>query len=388
MKIFYCEYINDDPQSYTNAKLYTRYGNDIPFQKSLMKDPRPIARLTADYLDGQLQIHSVDQVTIAAFLTDTYRQRSENRGLHKQTIVEPDQSRWDILDAEFQEGENVPVETSIAANSQTNGAARFIGDHADRAVAAAAGMASESVTEGKESISVNAGFRGYALAREKQSAAVARDGISHSEQEHSIAVTLKGSAITSAAGSTAVADTVAHTAAAGSLAYTNPSDDSIALSDAAGKQSIAVTKGTKSRAVAHEDHSVAIVFDSTDAQSKTESDHSVSIASGSNCKAVSTGANSLSIAIGSDSPENGASATADGTGSIALGVGPNCSARGSLGSFLVLAEWRLENETYQLKDVRSVQVDGETIKPDVFYELKDGEITEVQEYRPFNMFLR
>ena len=73
------------------------------------------------------------------------------------------------------------------------------------------------------------------------------------------------------------------------------------------------------------------------------------------------------------------SAEVSGKESIAAVFGKDCKARGALGCWLVLAErgeWN--GETYPIKEVRSVKVDGETIKPMVWYELKDGEVKEVE----------
>ena len=50
--------------------------------------------------------------------------------------------------------------------------------------------------------------------------------------------------------------------------------------------------------------------------------------------------------------------------------------KGGLGAVLVLAE---ENQcAYDLKDWRAFVVDGETIKPDTWYALVDGELKEVE----------
>ena len=50
---------------------------------------------------------------------------------------------------------------------------------------------------------------------------------------------------------------------------------------------------------------------------------------------------------------------------------------GGLGSLLVIAEESDEN--YSIVSWRAVVVDGETIKPDTWYELKDGELVEVDD---------
>lgn len=65
--------------------------------------------------------------------------------------------------------------------------------------------------------------------------------------------------------------------------------------------------------------------------------------------------------------------------SVVVTTGRKEKAKGPLGSFIVLAEWyRNESYEWRIKDVKSALVDGETIKADTFYMLKDGEFTEVE----------
>ena len=65
----------------------------------------------------------------------------------------------------------------------------------------------------------------------------------------------------------------------------------------------------------------------------------------------------------------------EGEHSIALAGGYLSRARGALGCWLVLAE---RDQYGALLDVRAVRVDGETIKADVPYALRDGEIVEAE----------
>ena len=70
-------------------------------------------------------------------------------------------------------------------------------------------------------------------------------------------------------------------------------------------------------------------------------------------------------------------ATVDGKESIAIVTGVDSKASGAIGCWLVLTErggWN--GETYPIKEVRAVKVDGETIKPGVFYKLQNGEVVE------------
>ena len=68
--------------------------------------------------------------------------------------------------------------------------------------------------------------------------------------------------------------------------------------------------------------------------------------------------------------------------SIAVAWGYMSKAKGVLGSYLVFADWEGdENEYYKpdswtLKGAKMVRVDGETIKADTWYRIKNGEILE------------
>ena len=70
-------------------------------------------------------------------------------------------------------------------------------------------------------------------------------------------------------------------------------------------------------------------------------------------------------------------ATVDGKESIAIVTGVDSKASGALGCWLVLTDrggW--DGDTFPIKEVRAVKVDGETIKPGVFYKLENGEVVE------------
>ena len=70
-------------------------------------------------------------------------------------------------------------------------------------------------------------------------------------------------------------------------------------------------------------------------------------------------------------------AAVDGKGSVAIVTGVDSKASGAIGCWLVLTErggWN--GDTYPIKEVRAVKVDGEAIKPGVFYKLENGEVVE------------
>ena len=65
-----------------------------------------------------------------------------------------------------------------------------------------------------------------------------------------------------------------------------------------------------------------------------------------------------------------------GENGLAVARGNNVRVKGGLGAVLVIAE---ENESdYDIKDWAAVLVDGETIKADTFYMLKNGEFVEME----------
>ncbi len=71
-------------------------------------------------------------------------------------------------------------------------------------------------------------------------------------------------------------------------------------------------------------------------------------------------------------------ATVTGKESVAMAVGYDSKAKGALGCYIVLAEWKQIDGEYHIVDVQSVKVDGETIKADTFYKLIDGKFVEVE----------
>ena len=73
-------------------------------------------------------------------------------------------------------------------------------------------------------------------------------------------------------------------------------------------------------------------------------------------------------------------AEVSGKDSVAAVFGYEGRAKGALGCAIVVAErgdWN--GETYPLISIKAAIVDGETIKPDVWYTLKGGEFVEVEE---------
>ena len=102
---------------------------------------------------------------------------------------------------------------------------------------------------------------------------------------------------------------------------------------------------------------------------------------GSQSAATNTGSQSAATNTGDCSAATNtgyqSAATVEGKDSIAIVTGRDSKAAGALGCWLVLTERCLWNgKTYPIKEVRAVKVDGEIIKPGVFYKLENGEVVE------------
>lgn len=72
-------------------------------------------------------------------------------------------------------------------------------------------------------------------------------------------------------------------------------------------------------------------------------------------------------------------ATNTGNSGFAIATGIEGKARGALGCYIAVAEWKKNDEgIYELVGFRSHKVDGKTIKENTFYTLKNGEFVEVK----------
>ena len=105
--------------------------------------------------------------------------------------------------------------------------------------------------------------------------------------------------------------------------------------------------------------------------SSATGDYGASSATGSCGASSATGSCGASMVTGYQSVSYAGNETA-----IAAAWGVESSAKGIKGATLVLSEWVVDDDKYVLKDTRLVRVDGETIKEDVAYTLKDGRVVE------------
>ena len=70
-------------------------------------------------------------------------------------------------------------------------------------------------------------------------------------------------------------------------------------------------------------------------------------------------------------------ASASGANGLSVARGNNVRVKGGLGAVLVIAEE--QSDSYEIKEWKAAVVDGETIKADTWYTLKDGEFMEVKD---------
>lgn len=68
----------------------------------------------------------------------------------------------------------------------------------------------------------------------------------------------------------------------------------------------------------------------------------------------------------------------EGKDSVAIAFGVDSKAKGALGCYISLAEWKHTNNGFVLKDFQSVKVDDVKIKADTFYKLQNGEFVEAE----------
>jgi hypothetical protein len=142
-------------------------------------------------------------------------------------------------------------------------------------------------------------------------------------------------------------------------ATTNTGDQSAATNT--GDQSAATNTGYRSAATNTGDQSAATNTGYQSAATNT-GDQSAATNTGNRSAATNTGNRSAAIVEGKES--------------IALATGINSKAKGKIGCFIVLAEWKEINYEYHIVDIKSAKVDGENIKEDTFYMLKDGKFVE------------
>ena len=152
-------------------------------------------------------------------------------------------------------------------------------------------------------------------------------------------------------------------------AATNTGDRSAATNT--GDRSAATNTGYYSAATNTGNYSAATNTGNRSAATNTGY-YSAATNTGNRSAATNTGDRSAATNTG-----NYSAATVDGKESIAIVTGVDSKASGAIGCWLILTErggWN--GDTYPIKEVRAVKVDGEAIKPGVFYKLENGEVVE------------
>ena len=148
---------------------------------------------------------------------------------------------------------------------------------------------------------------------------------------------------------------------------------------ATGDKSAASATGFKSAASATGDNSAASATGDNSAASAT-GDKSAASATGFNSAASATGFKSAASATGNSSAASAtgdkSAASATGKGCVAMTTGFYGRVMGDLGNAIVCVE-RCDNG--EIATILSGIVDGETLKPGVWYTVKNGQWVEVQE---------
>ena len=151
---------------------------------------------------------------------------------------------------------------------------------------------------------------------------------------------------------------------------TNTGDRSVATNT--GNWSAATNTGNRSVATNTGDQSAATNTGDWSAATNT-GDWSAATNTGDQSAATNTGDWSAATNTGDQS-----AASVEGKDSIAIVAGKDSKAKGALGCWIVLTErgdWN--GESYPIKEVKALRVDGETIKSDTYYKLVNGEVIEV-----------
>lgn len=129
------------------------------------------------------------------------------------------------------------------------------------------------------------------------------------------------------------------------------------------KIDIASASGDSSHAVTSGDYSPAA----------TSGVSSHAATSGVSSPAATSGDSSHAVTSGKCSP-----ASTSGDSSIAAAIGKNSKAKSTIGNWIVLAEYGEWNgKTYPVLCVKCGKIDGVSLKPDTYYQLKNGEFVEV-----------
>ena len=139
-----------------------------------------------------------------------------------------------------------------------------------------------------------------------------------------------------------------------------------------GDRSASTNTGDRSASTNTGDHSASTNTGYYSASTNT-GDRSASTNTGNYSASTNTGNYSASTNTGYRS-----ASTVSGKESVAMAIGCESKAKGSLGCWIVISEWKEIKEVYHIIDVQCKLVDGKKIKADTFYSLKNGKFIEVK----------
>ena len=184
-------------------------------------------------------------------------------------------------------------------------------------------------------------------------------------------------AATSGYCSTAATSGYSSTAATSGYGSTAAASGNCSTAATSGYGSTAATSGDNSTAATSGNFSTAAASGYINTAA-TSGDSSTAATSGDWSTAATSGNWSTAATSGdwSTAATSGYSSTAatSGKDSVAVAWGYKSKAKGAIGSYIVLSEF---SDNGDLLNARMAKVDGEAIKADTFYMLKDGEFVEV-----------
>jgi hypothetical protein len=112
-------------------------------------------------------------------------------------------------------------------------------------------------------------------------------------------------------------------------------------------------------------------------------DQSAATNTGSRSAATNTGNQSAATNTGDQSAAtntgNYSAASVEGKDSIACGLGIENKAKASLGSWIVITEWKQDEDyNWHIKNMKSAKIDDKKLLADTFYKLENGEFVKAE----------
>ena len=240
-------------------------------------------------------------------------------------------------------GKKIKIGTEIGIDGIIKAGVKFILEKTE-SCDKGTGNCSAAINTGDQSIAINTGDWSATTNTGYQSAAT-------NTGYQSIATNTGYRSVATNTGNCSAATNTGNQSAA-----TNSGDQSAATNT--GNWSAATNTGNCSAAINTGDQSIAI----------NTGYRSVATNTGDWSAATNTGNCSAAINTGYQS-----AATVSGEESVACALGYEGKAKGTKGCWIVFAEWKDGHR----KDVRCFYVDGESVKENVFYKMKEGALVEV-----------